>query len=61
MAGDNSTQNREETLEQLQQLQYAPDAESAHKEADDLIVEFLIAQGFEEIADAYNEIEKWYA
>ena len=37
------------------------DAEAAHGDADDLLVELLRHLGLNQIADAYQAIHKWYA
>ncbi len=48
-------------LKELIDLEATSDCESAHAEADKLIIEYLESIGEKEIAEAYNKIEKWYA
>lgn len=45
-------------IAKLDKLARSYDTESAHCDADALLVEFIDDQ---EIADAYNRIDKWYA
>jgi hypothetical protein len=33
------------------------DAENAHCEADEILLKFLYANGFEDVADAWNDVE----
>lgn len=37
------------------------DPERGHSQADQVLVDFITVLGFKEVADAYDEIEKWYA
>lgn len=37
------------------------DAEIAHKMADDVLCEFLIALGHEDLVELWNDVEKWYS
>ena len=49
---------REELLSKLRSLHSSSDVEKAHGEADDALLVYLAD---EEIAEAYNAVEKWYA
>ena len=48
-------------LDKLKSLQSESDIEYAHIRADSILLEILEAEGFSEIVDAYNKIEKYYA
>ena len=37
------------------------DKESAHSQADDLLVDIIREIGLNDIADAYEEVGKWYS
>jgi len=37
------------------------DTETDHRNADNIVLRFLFAQGYDEIAKAYKEVRKWYA
>lgn len=37
------------------------DPEIAHARADDLLMEFLISHGYNELVEIYDNVEKWYA
>ena len=37
------------------------DPEVDHKRADEILCEFIRSLGYSEIADAFDEVEKWYA
>jgi len=37
------------------------DEEYSHKDADDLIIEMLKEMGFNEFADKFDKMSKWYA
>jgi len=50
-----------EAIKRLEICQDNPDIETAHEEADDIIVEFLIEAGYKEVADAYDKVHKWYS
>ena len=47
--------------EELRELQGCKDTETAHYTADELLCEFLTAIGYEDVVEAYNKINKWYA
>ena len=37
------------------------DKEASHSNADDLIIKFLIENGFTDLSYAYNQVNRWYA
>lgn len=37
------------------------DEEPAHAEADEVLIEFLKANGYAKLAEAYDSIPKWFA
>lgn len=37
------------------------DTEAAHMDADNSLVEFVQALGFDDVAEAYDKVRKWYA
>ena len=45
----------------LKNLAKEKDVEEAHSRADNLLIEALILLKHPEIADAYNEVPKWYS
>lgn len=48
-------------LEKLAVAARDRDIEGAHGDADDAIMEFLRALGHSDVAEAFENIEKWYA
>ena len=53
--------NAIDILDQMKSLIDSDDREMAHIEADNLLLEIVRACGYNDIADAYEEIDKWYA
>lgn len=53
--------NKQELLERLRALQSLDDTEMVHREADDLIMSFLRAEGHDDIAYEFERLDKWYA
>jgi predicted GNAT family N-acyltransferase len=53
----------QEAIEKLEEIVNTKDTETAHIDADDLISDFIRANGFEKLADAYDEAASgfWYA
>lgn len=45
----------------LIELQNSGDTEYAHQEADELVHNLLEILGYEDIAEAYYKVDKWYA
>jgi hypothetical protein len=37
------------------------DTERAHRRADNLLIEFLKEEGYTELIEAYEKVNKWYA
>jgi hypothetical protein len=52
---------REEIIEELEQLKGWHDREMAHVEADQLLCKLLIELGYKDVVDAWENIDKWYA
>ena len=50
--------NKEELIEKLKKCEEDGDTESAHVEADDLLIEYI---NDPDIRKAYNDIGKWYS
>lgn len=48
-------------LQELIELQNETDVEIAHVKADDVLTNLLRDLGYEEIVEAYNKINMWYA
>jgi reverse gyrase len=48
-------------LNRLKKLKYSRDYEEAHGAADDIIIELIRTLGFDDIADAWEDVPKWYA
>lgn len=51
----------EEAKKEMQECIDNDDTESAHKNADEALVKFLVAMEFTELASMYEAVEKWYA
>lgn len=51
---------KEEALKRLRELADKWDAEAAHVEADGILIDFLRAIGHGGIADAFDNLQKWY-
>lgn len=50
-----------EVLEKLQECVDNKDPEGAHADADEILCKFLLALGYQEIVEKYNQVYKWYA
>lgn len=50
-----------EVLEELQKMKDWGDPEIAHRRADLALTTFLRGLGYNEICDAFSDIEKWYS
>lgn len=57
----NKAQKILSAVAQLQTLQYNPDTESVHAEADQILCDLLEQLGCKEVVTAYKEVPKWYA
>lgn len=49
-----------ETMEGIAEFSHR-NIEEGHIRADDLLVEFLQEKGYEDLADAFEKVEKWYS
>ena len=60
----NASQRAQQTvskhIEKMQECVEDGDAESAHGKADQLLCEFLRELGYNELAEKYDEVKKWY-
>ena len=45
----------------LRNLSLIDDREAAHKEADKVLCDLLLALGYPEVVQEFNKIKKWYA
>lgn len=52
---------REEALKKLADAKYNPDKEVAHIRADEVLCELLHGLGFDDVVEAFESIDKWYA
>lgn len=52
---------REQAIANLQDLINSGDTEIAHSNADDILCQLLISLGYQDVVDAWNKIDKWYA
>ena len=50
----------EEALQSLKEIDHN-DPEAGHAEADEILCDFLVSFGYEEIVREYKKIDKWYA
>lgn len=55
-------EQRKEFLARLKECQtkYGTDIEVAHIEADNVLYAALVILGYEDIADAWDDVPKWY-
>jgi hypothetical protein len=51
----------DELRNRLQELDEAYDVEKAHVEADEILCEFLLLLGWDDIVEAFQNVPKWYA
>ncbi len=60
---DVTVQDKDDTVNLLQELHNFDDNESKHMLADEVIIAFLVCQGFDEVAAAYSKLSEkfWYA
>ena len=52
---------KEKIIKELKNEQNNDDIEMAHSNADDLLCEFLISLGYQDVVYEYNKVSKWYA
>jgi DNA replication protein DnaD len=50
-----------QVVKKMHRLEDQYDTETAHMKADKLISSFVRELGYDELADAFDDIEKWYA
>lgn len=51
----------EDKVAMMKMLANDKDYECAHRDADNLLVEFLEELGYKELVEAWREVGKWYA
>jgi hypothetical protein len=51
----------QEAAEMIRQKCMTGDYESDHGDADDILVSILVSLGYEQTAEAYDAVGKWYA
>jgi hypothetical protein len=57
-----SNKEIQEIIKELNELSmYSGDTEMNHECADDVLCNLLIDLGYQDVVDAYNEIDKWYS
>lgn len=54
-------QKADENLQKMKALEGITDLESSHWDADEILCDMLNSMGFNELVDAYNKLDKWYA
>lgn len=52
---------REDALAKLQALANERDIERSHAEADHVLRDLLRTLGYGDVADAWNDLKKWYS
>jgi Cu/Ag efflux pump CusA len=50
-----------QVVKKMHRLEDQYDTETAHVKADKLLSNFVRELGYDELADAFDDIEKWYA
>lgn len=50
-----------EAIERMKGYVDSADPEQAHSEADDILFDFLKSQGYEDLAEMFDQVPKWYA
>ena len=50
----------DEAVDQIAQLEKTKDTEGAHELTDDLIIAFLRDAGYVKLAQAFDNLHKWY-
>lgn len=55
-------EQRKEFITKLKECQtkYGTDLEAAHSEADGVLYDVLVTLGYEDIAEAWDDVPKWY-
>lgn len=52
---------REEAIRILQELRGNGDTEAAHGAADEVLCKLLSSLGYQDVVDAWEKVDKWYA
>ena len=51
----------EDAVRSLRELGRSTDIEDAHIQADKILRDFVVSLGYDAIADAFDNVPKWYA
>lgn len=52
---------REKALSELSEIAKSSDQEVTHVDADEVLCQLLVALGYQDVVNAWDEIPKWYA
>jgi hypothetical protein len=52
---------KEQALKKLEECQKNSDTECAHSWADEVLCQFLRAQGHDDLVEVWEKVNKWYA
>lgn len=58
---DRVLEAKKAALTELRRCCGNPDTEAAHVDADDALMEFVRALGFDDVAAEYDRVKKWYS
>lgn len=50
-----------EFLAEMDKCAESDDYETAHYEADEILIKFLLECGYDELADKFDSVGKWYS
>lgn len=53
--------NEDDIIERLKGIKARGDIETGHRQANAILCDLLRKLGFDEVVDAYEAVEKWYA
>lgn len=53
--------NRHDAIDALEKFHGDTDEEIAHFEGDKVLCQFLASLGYQDVVDAWEKIDKWYA
>lgn len=59
---ERAIEKKNQLLQRMKDLSLSEDTESAHAEADRILIEVLkLSGGYDSLIEAYENIDKWYA
>lgn len=61
MVGEMPAEKYNKIVDEMEELQYYRDKEQGHWLADQLLCKFVRDLGYDELIDAFEDIDKWYA